>query len=200
MSRKVAILSLWGAAVAVVIGTGAAAVALAQAGSPDRILSAADVVRELAANQTNTVAVVGADGQPEAGIADPATATAGPTSTVTPGGKPSGRARPGEAAPEPRPGPDGATTIPPTTSQGDSVIFTAGGTVTARCAAGVPQLMSWSPTPGFRVHDVERGKIEAKLKFLSEKIEIAVVVTCRGSAVTAKVTSAKPVIGEPVGD
>jgi hypothetical protein len=63
-------------------------------------------------------------------------------------------------------------------------IDTAGGTVVAQCVNGNAYLVYWSPSPGFRSSDVNRGPAaEARVGFEGGTREIKVRVTCVGLTV-----------------
>ena len=63
-------------------------------------------------------------------------------------------------------------------------IDTIGGNVVARCEPGGAYLVSWSPSPGYRADNVDRGpKAEARVSFESTTREINIRVTCIGLTV-----------------
>lgn len=74
-------------------------------------------------------------------------------------------AAPAPAAPEPGAAPA-------------EVVASAGGTVVARCAGGVAEIVSASPAQGFRV-DSEPGEDPGRVKFESGDVEVEVRLTCR---------------------
>jgi hypothetical protein len=53
--------------------------------------------------------------------------------------------------------------------------------VVAHCVGNAAYLVYWSPTPGFRAEDVNRGPApEARVSFDSSTREIKIRVTCTG--------------------
>lgn len=202
MSRKVALFSLWGAAAAVVVGTGAAAVALAQGGPVDRVLSVNEVLQRLDTNEGNASAISGgATGTP---VPEPTTRTPSPARTTSPGNPDHGstsRTDPATTPPRTSDHASNSTTpagqspapVEATSASNGSVILTGGGMVVARCGAGTPQLLSWSPAPGYQVSKVQRGSSTALVEFRGSRVEVDVQVGCAGSRVTAAVKT------EPIG-
>jgi hypothetical protein len=54
-----------------------------------------------------------------------------------------------------------------------------GGSVVATCSAGSVYLKSWSPAPGFRVHEVQRGPAsDVEVTFESGSLEVQMHVRC----------------------
>jgi hypothetical protein len=78
--------------------------------------------------------------------------------------------------------PDVVPTTSPTAGEGVMrVLGAGGGTVTARCAAGLVTLVSWTPAQGFRADDPVPGPADvASLKFKSDAQEYKVTVACDG--------------------
>jgi hypothetical protein len=63
-------------------------------------------------------------------------------------------------------------------------IDSVGGNVVARCQPGGAYLVSWSPSPGYRADNVDRGpKAEARVSFEGDGREISIRVTCIGLTV-----------------
>jgi hypothetical protein len=63
-------------------------------------------------------------------------------------------------------------------------IETAGGTVVAHCVGDNAYLVYWSPSPGFRSDDPNRGPApEARITFEGSGREIKIRVTCTGLTV-----------------
>ncbi len=55
-----------------------------------------------------------------------------------------------------------------------------GGSLVAKCTGDRVELVSWSPDPGFRTDDVDRGPAtSASVKFKNDGTENVSVVTCR---------------------
>jgi hypothetical protein len=60
-------------------------------------------------------------------------------------------------------------------------IESVGGTVVARCGSGGAYLVFWTPSPGFRTTNVNRGPAsQARLAFEGNGQEIQITVTCIG--------------------
>jgi hypothetical protein len=81
----------------------------------------------------------------------------------------------------PRPSATGSP--PSTTASGDQPkqwrLDSAGGYVVARCRAGEAHLVYWSPAPGFRADDIERGPARtARVTFKGEGAEVKMRVAC----------------------
>jgi serine/threonine-protein kinase len=88
--------------------------------------------------------------------------------------------------PSPRPttGPSGATTGPATQRRLNSV----GGYVLAQCQGENAYLVYWSPAPGYRVRDVDRGPHDdVRVRFESGDREVEMRVTCAGGEPRAAV-------------
>jgi hypothetical protein len=102
---------------------------------------------------------------------DPAPAPATPSST--PGDDdPSGSAPPSP----PRSAPASATGQQ---ASADKLLWSAGGSVIARCTGANVYLVSWSPEPGYRAHDVVRGPAaQASVRFDNDDDRVAVSVGC----------------------
>jgi hypothetical protein len=91
-----------------------------------------------------------------------------PVTTVTPSSD-SPLVDPTSSAPAPAPAPTGP----------NRTIDTAGGTVVAHCVGDNAYLVVWSPSPGFKDEDVNRGPSpEARITFQGNGREIKVRVTC----------------------
>ena len=79
----------------------------------------------------------------------------------------------------PRAPPPSSATVGP-----NRTIDTAGGNLVARCEAGGAYLLYWSPSPGYRAHDINRGpSAVAGLTFEGNGREIKIRVTCIGLTV-----------------
>jgi len=63
-----------------------------------------------------------------------------------------------------------------------------GGSVVATCTAGSVYLESWSPAPGFRVHEVQRGPAsDVEVTFESGSLEVQLHVRCVSGVPVASV-------------
>ncbi|MET8909121.1 septum formation initiator [Micromonospora sp. NPDC004551] len=75
-----------------------------------------------------------------------------------------------------------AASVPPTASGTERTFRTAGGTVIAGCGPDGVRLVSWSPAPGYRVKDYDRGPDEhVEVRFVGAEGEHELRVRCRGS-------------------
>lgn len=84
------------------------------------------------------------------------------------------------------PGGSGTTAPAPTSAATAPLVLAGpGGTVLARCADGVVEVVSASPAQGFRVHD-EGGGDAGRVRFEAEETEVEMRLSC--------------VDGEPVSD
>jgi hypothetical protein len=74
-------------------------------------------------------------------------------------------------------------------SAADKLLWSAGGSVIARCTGTQVYLVSWSPEPGYRAHDVVRGPApQASVRFGADDLEVSVSVRCvRGTPVATVV-------------
>lgn len=59
------------------------------------------------------------------------------------------------------------------------VLASAGGTVVARCAGGVVQIVSASPAQGYRLHD-EGGEDPGRVRFDSDRGRVEMRLSCSG--------------------
>ena len=93
--------------------------------------------------------------------------------------------------PPPSDDPSATPTAAPTATAAvgaSHTIDTAGGIVVARCEAGGAYLVSWSPSPGYRADNVDRGpKAEARVSFEGNGREINIRVTCIGLTVHSSI-------------
>ncbi len=63
----------------------------------------------------------------------------------------------------------------------DRWLTSSGGNVLARCSGGQAFLVSWSPAPGYRAEDIQRGPAPAaRLTFEGTGSEFKMTVTCAG--------------------
>jgi hypothetical protein len=95
------------------------------------------------------------------------------------------------ASATPSPGPTGGPTAPGP-SRGPATqrrLNSAGGYVLAQCeGGGNAYLVFWSPAPGYRVRDVDRGPREdARVRFESGEREVEMRITCAGGVPRAEV-------------
>ncbi len=82
-------------------------------------------------------------------------------------------------------------TDPPTTS--DRTVTTHGGTVIARCRPTGAYLVAWSPAPGYRVDDVQRGPAPtARVTFEGLGHEVKVSIACPGGMPEPTITGEGP--------
>jgi hypothetical protein len=94
-----------------------------------------------------------------------------PTGTAEP--SPTGTAEPSRT---PAPTPDVDVTTP---AAEPTVITTEGGTMVARCAGGLVELLSWSPAQGYRVERADRGPDSTiEVEFESSDREVEVEIHC----------------------
>jgi hypothetical protein len=120
-------------------------------GSTGRVLSSADVRRQLGAAPP-------ASGWPAG--------TPSRTGTPSPGDTPSSA---GEASPR------------ATSSGPGAVFSARGGVVVARCAGGLVTLLTWTPAPGYEVKDAERGpRDKARVRFEAGDARTEIQIRCSG--------------------
>jgi hypothetical protein len=108
-----------------------------------------------------------------------------PTGVAPSGSTPSGS---GPAEPESPPGntPSNApaSTVPaapptPAAHPVDRLITSRGGSAIARCTGDTAYLVSWSPEPGYRYDNLDRGPAtEVRVRFRAGEIRVRVSVTC----------------------
>lgn len=79
-------------------------------------------------------------------------------------------------APQP-PAPQPGNGAPTTSGPAPDVLAGPGGTVLARCAGGVVEVVSASPAQGFRVHD-EDGEDAGRVRFEAEDVEVEMRLSC----------------------
>ncbi len=177
-TRLLTALLAWAIAVvgATAIGlTAVGAIGAGIVGTPQRPLSAGEVESLLTATPT-----------PAPALAPPAATTPGappPQATeappaLTPSPTPSALTTtrpPARPAPAPRPEPGPA-----------QVIASPGGTVVARCDAGVPVVVSTAPAQGFRVKD-EGGEDGGRVRFEADESEVEVRLSCRDGRPVAEI-------------
>lgn len=113
----------------------------------------------------------------EASAAPVDTAPAPVTPSSTPGDDdPPGRATPSASASD-------------QWSTADKLLWSAGGSVIARCTGTQVYLVSWSPEPGYRARDVVRGPApQGSVRFDSDDIGVSVSVQCVRGTPVATVT------------
>jgi hypothetical protein len=71
----------------------------------------------------------------------------------------------------------------------DKLLWSAGGSVIARCTGSQVYLVSWSPEPGYRVRDVVRGPAaQASVRFDGDDERVSVSVRCVSGTPVATVT------------
>jgi hypothetical protein len=71
----------------------------------------------------------------------------------------------------------------------DKLLWSAGGSVIARCTGIHVYLVSWSPEPGYRAHDVVRGPAaQASVRFDGDDVRVSVSVRCGDGTPVATVT------------
>ncbi|MFC0028613.1 septum formation initiator [Micromonospora chaiyaphumensis] len=110
------------------------------------------------------------------GVRDPgevARALASPTPAATsPGASPTAGATP----------PATTASLPPAASGAERTFRTAGGTAIVECGPDGVRLVSWSPAPGYRVKEYDRGPDEhVEIRFVGAEGEHELRVRCRGS-------------------
>jgi hypothetical protein len=81
------------------------------------------------------------------------------------------RSAPGPAAAAPAPASPAAVAV------AADVVASPGGTIVARCAGDVVEIVSVSPAQGFRLDDEREG---ARVRFESEQTKVEVRVSCQG--------------------
>lgn len=146
---------VWGAAVAVAIGLGTAAVALAE-GRDDTVLSQDDVNREL---ETLPAAA-------PSGTADP---SAIPDVKAPPGSSAAAGVGPSAGGAPATPGPGNLTKV-----------SSRAGVLVVGCSGTTAELASWSVNPGYRADDVIRGPAQmVSVWFESDRADdVKAMVTC----------------------
>jgi hypothetical protein len=83
-------------------------------------------------------------------------------------------------SPPPSAGPT-TPAVSPTGTQGSARLNSTGGYVLAQCRSGDAYLVYWSPAPGYRVRDVERGpRDDARVRFEGADHDVEMRVTCAG--------------------
>lgn len=100
--------------------------------------------------------------------------SSGPSGTSTPGARPT------------------ATRPPRTAPAGEPLgLSSPGGSVTARCDAGLVTLLQWAPAQGFRTDDVAEGPATgASVKFEADHgRKVFVDVTCRSGTPIASIST-----------
>ncbi|RKN47748.1 septum formation initiator [Micromonospora endolithica] len=145
----------WLATAAVATLIGVAAIRLVGesiTGTPGGVLSQSEVERALASPPPATP---GAGGSPSPGATGPATSPTGSVTSPSPTGSvPAGHRR---------------------------AFATAGGSAVAECAPGGVRLVSWTPAPGYRVADVDRGPDDdVEVAFVGPDGELELKVRCVG--------------------
>jgi hypothetical protein len=94
-------------------------------------------------------------------------------------------------------GPPSSTTSGPTSGPAPGAsggpatqrrLNSAGGYVLAQCQGANAYLVFWSPAPGYRVRDVDRGpRDDARVRFESGEREVEMRITCAGGVPGAAV-------------
>jgi hypothetical protein len=126
------------------------------------------------------LSLIGAD---LTGTGDPPVA-AEPVVDIGAGAGPGTATPPATATPAGSVSPGGATAAP----TGQRRLNSAGGHVVAQCQGGQAYLVLWSPAPGYRVRDVDRGpRDDARVRFESDEREVEMRVTCAGAEPRAAV-------------
>jgi hypothetical protein len=75
----------------------------------------------------------------------------------------------------------GGPTTPGAGASSERRVTSAGGMVVARCQGGLAYLVYWTPEPGFRAEDVNRGPaLVTRVTFEAPGREIKVTVVCVG--------------------
>ncbi|RCG32575.1 hypothetical protein DQ384_03520 [Sphaerisporangium album] len=178
--RPLLVVAGWLVVALVATGAGVVVTAFlgeAVTGSSGRVLSAADVRRELGAASAGPSASgagdVPADGAPSpVGTSRPPDGT--PSPEDTPADTPSADDTPPADPPSPGPSRPGHT-------GSDKVISARGGVVVARCAGGLVTLLTWTPAPGYEVKDAERGpRDKARVRFEADGARTEIEVRCSG--------------------
>ncbi len=101
----------------------------------------------------------------------------------TPSGTPGDDDPPASAPPPPSGSASGQR------SGADKLLWSAGGSVIARCTGAQVYLVSWSPEPGYRAHDVVRGPAaQASVRFDGDDVRVSVSVRCASGTPVATVT------------
>ncbi|MEU9887449.1 hypothetical protein [Sphaerisporangium sp. NPDC051011] len=170
--RRLLVVAGW--LVVALIATGAGVVVTAflgeaVTGSSGRVLTVADVRRELAAAPSAS----GVGG----GSADGAPSPAGPSRTP-------GDTESPEDEPSPRDTPPARTASPRPSGHSDGVgevISARGGVVVARCEGGLVTLLTWTPAPGYQVKEAEPGpRDKVRVRFESERARTEIEIYCIG--------------------
>ncbi len=108
-----------------------------------------------------------------------------------PSSSPTTPAAPATTGAHPPTPPAPTRTDPPTAS--DRTVTTHGGTVIARCRPTGAYLVAWSPAPGYRVDDVQRGPApSAWVTFESRDNEVKVSIACPGGVPEPSITGEGP--------
>ncbi len=189
MPRRALYVTAWVAttAAATVVGLGAVGFVRAASGDPTvRPLSQEQVGAELA-----QVAAGSATPDPPA----PAATAGASARAVTPTPRSTASARPSSAprasatrSSPPSPTARATRSATPTTSTVRAAFSSPGGSVVAECRGDSAYLVSWSPSGGYVVDEVERGPAEdAKVRFANGEQRVTIEIRCSGGRPVAEV-------------
>ena len=97
-------------------------------------------------------------------------------------------AAPATPAPSGAPASSRPTPTPTGDVASDRTVTSRGGNVVARCRASGAYLVGWSPAPGYRAEDVDRGPAPvARLRFTGHDSELKISVRCVDGVVQSSI-------------